>query len=109
MAALGLADSTAEELLAVWSQPHDEPGPRSAVVVDADGTVVAYLELHVDRDGHEVFGYASLPLDAPDDLADALLAEIEERAAWWHRPARHGRRRPADRRARCAGRVAVGA
>ena len=85
MDAHGLADSTSEELLAVWSTPEQEPGPRSAVVVDADGTVVAFLELSVDLVGHEVFGYAALPLDACHELGDALLAEIEERAAWWHR------------------------
>jgi ribosomal protein S18 acetylase RimI-like enzyme len=84
MSALGLADTTPEELLATWSQPQTDEGPRSAVAVDADDGVVAYLQLHVDLVEHEVFGYAALPLDAPADLGDAMLAEIEERAAWWH-------------------------
>jgi mycothiol synthase len=87
MAALGLADSSASELLATWSEPHTEVGPRDAVVVDTDDAVVAYLQVSVDLVGHEVFGYAALPLDAADDFGDALLAEIEERAAWWHRRA----------------------
>jgi mycothiol synthase len=87
MAALGLSDSSAEELRTTWSEPHTEAGPRDAVVVDADDAVVAYLQLSIDLVGHEVFAYAALPLDAPDDFGDALLAEIEVRASWWHRRA----------------------
>ena len=87
MAALGVADSTAEEMLATWSKPDAEPGPGNVVVVGADGAVVAYLQLRVDRNGQEVFGYAVLPPGASDDLGDALLAEIAGRAAWWHRRA----------------------
>ncbi len=84
MAAMGLADTTPEELLATWSQPESEEGPRDAVVVDGSDAVTAYLHVRVDPAGHEVFGFAVLPLDASDEFGDAMLAEIEKRARWWH-------------------------
>ena len=48
MAALGLADSTPEELFATWSKPHSDAGPRDAVMVAADDVIVAYVHLRVE-------------------------------------------------------------
>jgi mycothiol synthase len=84
IAALGFGDTTVDELLADWSTPHEIEGPRGAVIEDATGAVVAYLFVDVDSVEQEVFGYATLPLAPPRDLPAAVLAEIEERAAWWH-------------------------
>jgi ribosomal protein S18 acetylase RimI-like enzyme len=82
--AVGLADTSVEELLATWSEPHEVEGPRDAVIVAADGTVVASITVRVDLVEHEVFGYAVMPLEPPPGLGEALLEEIERRAAWWH-------------------------
>jgi mycothiol synthase len=82
--AVGLADTSVEELLATWSEPHEAEGPRGAVVVAADGAVIASITVRVDLVEHEVFGYAVMPLAPPPGLAEALLEEIERRAAWWH-------------------------
>ena len=84
IAALGFGDTTVDELLTDWSAPHDVDGPRAAVVEDAAGAIVAYLLVEADHVEHEVFGYAVLPLAPPPGLPEAVLAEIEERAAWWH-------------------------
>jgi ribosomal protein S18 acetylase RimI-like enzyme len=82
--ALGFGDTTVAELLADWTSPQEIEGPRSAVVEDAAGVIVAYLFLEADHVKHEVFGYATLALDPPPGLPAAVLGEIEERAAWWH-------------------------
>jgi ribosomal protein S18 acetylase RimI-like enzyme len=84
-AALGLADTTPDELLSAWSEPHEVDGPRDAVVVDGSDTVVAFIAVRPDAVEHEVFSFAVLPQKAAGEFADALLAEIEERAGWWHR------------------------
>ncbi len=85
MAILGLADTMPAELLSSWSAPHEVDGPRDALIVDEAGMIVAFIAVDVDTADHEVFGYGVVPVQPIDGLADALLAEIETRAAWWHR------------------------
>lgn len=85
MAILGLSDTTPEELLSSWSQPFEVEGPRDVLVVDGAGTIVAFVAVDVSTADHEVFGYGVVPVQPVEGLADALLAELEERAGWWHR------------------------
>ncbi len=85
MAILGLADTMPEELLSSWSQPYEAEGPRDALVVDDAGTIFGFIAVDVDTVDHEVFGYGVATVEPIAGLADALLAELETRAAWWHR------------------------
>lgn len=85
MAILGLADTVPGELVSSWSAPYEEEGPRDALVVDDAGTIVGFIAVDVDTTDHEVFGYGVVPVQPIEGIADALLAELEARAAWWHR------------------------
>jgi mycothiol synthase len=86
-AALGITDTTADELRSDWTQPHEAAGPREAVVEDTAGTIVGYLSVHVDPVEHEAFGFLVATLEPPPGLPAAMLEELEQRAAWWHRRA----------------------
>lgn len=84
MAVLGMADTTEAELITEWTAPRVIEGPRAVVVIDAAGRIVGYLSVTVEGMHHEeVFGFAVLPVDGSDELGDALVAEMEARAAWW--------------------------
>ena len=87
IAALGFTDTTADELRTAWTRPEETEGPRDAVVEDATGAIVGYLSLHVDPVEHEAFGFLVTMLEPPPGLPAAMLCELEERAAWWHRRA----------------------